>query len=328
MSLKCSSICTIEDHLSIQTRQIILSIHHFVCTSNLSFPLTHSHSIMSKVLTIFGATGNQGGSVIRAVLADPKLSQEFKIRAVTRDTTKASAKALAAKGVELVTACLYHTLTLVYDDEPRLTPEGHKADMSSPETAAPAVQDAHTVFLVTNFWESMSDETEIAQGKAVADACKTAGVKHLIFSSLINANKATQGRLQNVKHFDSKAKIEDYIRQIGLPATFVQPGIFMSGLLGWIRKGEDGEYTWAMPFDADTTKMPLFDAVADTGTCLVSSSVITHARSEGLTSCQANTSRSHSSISRIFSASTSPALGVTTRRNKSSLSGPRLWVNL
>lgn len=57
---------------------------------------------MSKILTVFGATGNQGGSVIKAVLADPVLSKEFKIRGITRDASKPSAKALAAKGVEVV----------------------------------------------------------------------------------------------------------------------------------------------------------------------------------------------------------------------------------
>jgi uncharacterized protein YbjT (DUF2867 family) len=57
---------------------------------------------MSKLITVFGATGNQGGSVIRAIQADPELSKEFKIRGVTRDPSKPAAKDLAAKGVELI----------------------------------------------------------------------------------------------------------------------------------------------------------------------------------------------------------------------------------
>jgi uncharacterized protein YbjT (DUF2867 family) len=57
---------------------------------------------MSKILTVFGATGVQGGSVARAVLRDPQLSKEYKIRAVTRDHTKASAKALQEQGMEVV----------------------------------------------------------------------------------------------------------------------------------------------------------------------------------------------------------------------------------
>lgn len=57
---------------------------------------------MSKLITVFGATGNQGGSVIRHILADPQLSTEFKVRGVTRDTTKPAAQELAGKGVEVV----------------------------------------------------------------------------------------------------------------------------------------------------------------------------------------------------------------------------------
>ena len=57
---------------------------------------------MSKILTVFGATGNQVGSVIKSVLSDPVLSKEFKIRGVTRDVNKPAARALTAKGVEMV----------------------------------------------------------------------------------------------------------------------------------------------------------------------------------------------------------------------------------
>ena len=60
---------------------------------------------MAKVLTVFGATGVQGGSVIRAVLADPALSKSFKIRAITRDPSKGAAKELKEQGVEVVSVC-------------------------------------------------------------------------------------------------------------------------------------------------------------------------------------------------------------------------------
>lgn len=139
--------------------------------------------------------------------------------------------------------------------------------MSSPATAAPAVENAHTVFVVTNFWESMSSDIEISQGKAVADASKRAGVKHIIFSSLIDVSKASNGRLRHVSHFDGKAKIEDYIRESGIPATFIQPGFFMSGFFNFFRKQEDGSYQWAMPDGVKATEaqIPLFDPAADTG---------------------------------------------------------------
>ncbi|RFU74814.1 hypothetical protein TARUN_7438 [Trichoderma arundinaceum] len=200
---------------------------------------------MSKILTVFGATGNQGGSVVEAVLTDPDLSQEFTIRAVTRDVNKPGAKKLASKGVELVAA-----------------------DMSSAQSVAPAVQGAHTVFLVTNFWESMSADVEISQGKAVVDASKAAGVKHIIFSSLINATKASNGRLPNISHFDGKAKIEEYIRSSGVPGTFVLPGMFMSGFETMIQKNPPSEpagYTLALPVDPHKAVSPLFAAAEDTG---------------------------------------------------------------
>lgn len=67
---------------------------------------------MSKILTVFGATGNQGGSVVEAVLADPTLSKEFKIRGVTRDVNKPGAKRLASKGVELVVVRFFNACAL------------------------------------------------------------------------------------------------------------------------------------------------------------------------------------------------------------------------
>ncbi len=60
----------------------------------------------SKILIVFGATGNQGGSVIESVLADPRAAKEFKIRGITRDPSKGNAKALEAKGVEMVSVSI------------------------------------------------------------------------------------------------------------------------------------------------------------------------------------------------------------------------------
>ncbi|KAG5989988.1 hypothetical protein E4U43_004388, partial [Claviceps pusilla] len=148
------------------------------------------------------------------------------------------------------------------------------ADMSSPQDVLPALQDAHTVFLVTNFWETMSAAAELAQAKAVTDAARAARVKHLIFSSLINVTDASGGRLPHVSHFDGKARIEDYIRASGVPATFVQPGVFMTGFFGFIRKaenpdgdGQDKGLVWAMPegVKEQEAQLPLLDAARDTG---------------------------------------------------------------
>lgn len=62
---------------------------------------------MSKLITVFGATGNQGGSVIRSILADAILSKEFKIRGIPRDASKPAAQALLKQGVEVKSVCYY-----------------------------------------------------------------------------------------------------------------------------------------------------------------------------------------------------------------------------
>lgn len=64
---------------------------------------------MSKLITVFGATGKQGGSVVNAILADAELSKEFKVRAVTRDPSKPAAQELAKRGVEVVSV-YYHII--------------------------------------------------------------------------------------------------------------------------------------------------------------------------------------------------------------------------
>lgn len=198
---------------------------------------------MSKILTVFGATGQQGGSVIKTILDDPILSKEFKIRGVTRDASKPAATALTVKGVEMVSG-----------------------DMSSAEGVASAVKNAHTVFLVTDFWSTLSKKTEVSQGKTVTDASKAAGVEHLIFSSLVNVTKVTNGRLPNVSHFDGKAEVEDYIRMSGIPCTFVQPGLFMQNFLQQMfYKNDDGSYTLNMVSDPQKAQVPLFNPAADNG---------------------------------------------------------------
>ncbi|KAG7284370.1 hypothetical protein NEMBOFW57_010743 [Staphylotrichum longicolle] len=196
---------------------------------------------MAKLITVFGATGNQGGSVIQHILADPVLSKEFSIRGITRDPSKPASQALIQRGVEM-----------------------KSADLSSKSSVVEAIKGSHTVFLVTNYWESKDPEVEFSQGKNVADAAKECGVSHLIFSSLLNVTETSGGRLTHVPHFDAKAKIEKYIVSTGIPCTFVLPGYFMSNYPQMLRKGEDGSYTLAYPVSPQA-KFPLLDAANDTG---------------------------------------------------------------
>ena len=67
---------------------------------------------MSKLITVFGSTGNQGGSVIKYILSDPTLSKEFKIRGITRDVSKPAAQELENLGVEMVTVCWKPTFSI------------------------------------------------------------------------------------------------------------------------------------------------------------------------------------------------------------------------
>lgn len=95
-------------------------IFHSRKAFNLSSPFgtisKQNQTAMSKLITVFGATGVQGGSVIRAILNDPALSKEFKIRGITRDTSKPAAKELEAQGVELVSVCLATLLPSSHTD--------------------------------------------------------------------------------------------------------------------------------------------------------------------------------------------------------------------
>jgi uncharacterized protein YbjT (DUF2867 family) len=187
---------------------------------------------MAKIIAVVGATGVQGGGLARAILADP--GSGFSVRAITRDPNKDNAKALAAKGAEVVSANL--------DDV---------------ESLKKAFAGAHGVFAVTNFWEHFSAEKDKAQAKNIADAAKAAGVKHVIWSTLedtrqfMSADDKRMPILQEkyrVPHFDAKAEANAYFS--GVPSTmlvtsFYWDNLFMFGLAP--KKGDDGVYAWAFP---------------------------------------------------------------------------------
>ncbi|KAL2755048.1 hypothetical protein ACRALDRAFT_1077177 [Sodiomyces alcalophilus JCM 7366] len=199
-----------------------------------------------KIITVFGATGKQGGSVADIFLNDPKLKDDWAVRGVTRNTSSDRAKALASKGVEVVAG-----------------------DLNDKASLVKAMTGASAVFGVTNFWESLDKALEIQQGKNLADAAKEAGVDHYIWSSLPHVSKITNGKFVNVHHFESKAEVEEYVRALGIPASFFHAGFYMDNLTqGWsrIQPAEDrgGAWTLRLPF-AGNTPLPLIDTVADTG---------------------------------------------------------------
>lgn len=206
---------------------------------------------MSKrLITIFGATGNQGGSVVNTILGHKNLSQQFSLRGITRNISSDKAKALANKGVELAVA-----------------------DLNDPQTLREALRGSYAVFAVTNYWETGSRPTEVAQGKAIADACVAVGVKHVVWSTLVNVTKLTNGALKKVAHFDGKSEIADYFESIkgqsGLIATYFMPGFYATNFKGMTRSNPQvngGTPTITLPWDAQKTQVPVFDPNVDTGT--------------------------------------------------------------
>jgi uncharacterized protein YbjT (DUF2867 family) len=147
-----------------------------------------------RLIAVVGAAGNQGGAVAR------KLTDEggWRVRGLTRDPDKPQARALANIGVELV-----------------------KADLDDRRSLERAFQGAYGVFSVQNFW-TVGFDAEVRQGKNVADAARSAGIDHLVYSSVGAAERSS-----GLPHFESKWQIENYIQGLGLPTTVIRPVFFM-----------------------------------------------------------------------------------------------------
>lgn len=200
---------------------------------------------MSKLLVVFGATGQQGGSVIDYVINDPELSRQYKIRAVTRDPSKPAGQALQKEGVEVV-----------------------KADMDDKAALEQALKGAHTVFAVTlTVHEQLGYKKEISQGKAMADAAVAAGAQYFIWSTGSPATKISGGKLQRVTPFDCKVVVEEYIRSLPIKSAFYAPGSFMQNFHGNTLAPHpigDGTYAISNIFKHDT-QIPLVEVMGDTG---------------------------------------------------------------
>ena len=197
---------------------------------------------MSDLLVVFGATGNQGGSVINSVLNDAELSKLFSIRGVTRDITKPEALALKAKGVDVV-----------------------QADLNDPASISNAVKDARAVFAVTaTVYDEKLAEREYAQGKAIADAAVKAGVHFLVYSTLPSPALITGGKYTPTDHFDVKHQVEQYIRVLPIKSAFFAPGSFMPMFPELTRPTGDGTFAIYNVMSANTT-FPLIDVANDTG---------------------------------------------------------------
>lgn len=187
-----------------------------------------------KVIAVLGATGAQGGGLVRAILNDR--SGEFGVRAITRNVNSDNAKALADMGAELVTA-----------------------DIDDYDSLVKAFDGAHGVFAITNFWEHFSPEKETAQAGSIAKAAKEANVNHVIWSTLedtrkwvpLNDNRmpTLQGKYK-VPHFDSKGEADNLFKEQGVPTTNLLTSFYWENFIYFgmaPKKGEDGRFALSLP---------------------------------------------------------------------------------
>lgn len=158
----------------------------------------------SKIILVTGATGQQGGAVARALLAKGQ-----KIRVMTRNPDKASA--LAKAGAEVV-----------------------KGDLTNPGDLQAALRGVHGVFAMSTPFEAGMD-AEVRQGIEMADAAKRASVAHYVYTSVGSAHRNT-----GIPHFDSKWKVEQHIKKIGLPATILRPVWFMENFTTFAKPSAEG----------------------------------------------------------------------------------------
>lgn len=174
---------------------------------------------MSKILVVFGATGQQGSSVVSYV--KEKMSDKFKIRAITRDPSKPAARALQESGVDVV-----------------------KADLGDKQSIEEALKGADTIFAMTTL--SFGGESELEQGKLIADTAVEQKVPNLIWSTLGNAKELSNGEFSHVVHFDEKAEVEKYIRSLPINGSFIYPGCFMQNVLTMLKPQPVGDEAYAM----------------------------------------------------------------------------------
>ena len=187
-----------------------------------------------KIITVFGATGAQGGGVARSILNDSK--SEFAVRAVTRDPQSQKAKELESMGAEVVAA-----------------------DIDERESILQALDSAYGAYFVTFFWAHFSPEKEYAEAKSMAEAAKEAGLKHAIWSTLEDTRKwvpleddrmpTLQGKYK-VPHFDAKGEADHLFTNSGVPTTFMRASFYWDNFIYFgmgPKKGPDGKLYLTLP---------------------------------------------------------------------------------
>lgn len=204
-----------------------------------------------KIIAVVGATGSQGGGLVRAILNDP--SGEFAVRAITRNSGSEKAKALAELGAEVVEANVEDKASLVN-----------------------AFIGAWGVFCVTFYWEHYSPEKEKQHAKNLAEAVSEAGPHHVIWSTLEDTRKwiplydnrmpTLMGKYK-VPHFDSKGESDHYFVNSGVPYTLLLASFYWDNFIFFgmgPQKGPDGKLVLSLPMG--DKKLPAI-AAEDIGKC-------------------------------------------------------------
>src|SRR5467141_308755 len=177
-----------------------------------------------SIISVIGGTGLQGGGVVNALLAQG----EFKVRVASHNPASDPARALAARDVEVVHADLLDASSLVA-----------------------AFEGAYGAFVVTNFWDPTQGAREEEVGAAAVRAAREAGIEHLIWSTLPDAERLTGGR-RKVMHFSGKAHVDAVVRSAGFARhTFVQAPMYFQTFLGPMAPQPlpGGGRGWAVPMD-------------------------------------------------------------------------------
>ena len=187
-----------------------------------------------KIITVFGATGAQGGGLAKAILNDK--NSEFAVRAVTRDPGSDKAKELKATGAELVVA-----------------------DVDDAASVRKAMEGAYGAFCVTFFWAHFSPEKEMAEAKIMAEGAKATGLKHVIWSTLEDTRKyvplsdnrmPTLNGKYKVPHFDGKGEADHYFTEARVPVTFLLASFYWENLVYFgagPKRGQDGVLAITFP---------------------------------------------------------------------------------
>lgn len=204
-----------------------------------------------KIIAVAGATGAQGGGLVRAIQSDP--SGGFTARALTRDINSDKAKALADLGAEVVAA-----------------------DVDDGESLKRAFEGAHGAYCVTFFWAHFSPEKEQAEARAMAQAAKHARLKHVIWSTLEDTRQwvplnddrmpTLMGRYK-VPHFDAKGEANQIFTDLDLPVTFLLTAFYWDNFISFgmgPKKGPDGALAITLPMG--DKKLPGI-AAEDIGGC-------------------------------------------------------------